>query len=106
MTAEIQGWFSHESGSMLYYLARERLPAPTIVELGSWKGRSTVWLAAAAADRGDTRVFAVDCWDGRGWPGYAPLLAGYRPGQLYDEFLQNLARAGVREIVTPLLTNL
>ncbi|UYZ12479.1 class I SAM-dependent methyltransferase [Brevibacillus sp. WF146] len=105
--APIQGWVSDQAGMVLYQLTRFYAPTGTVVELGSWKGRSTVWLAHAVKDRGAGRVFAVDTWKGtqNGGPDEQTCqayLKGYQENQLFEEFLQNLANAGVAECVQPL----
>jgi predicted O-methyltransferase YrrM len=102
-TERIQGWVSEDSGRLLHQLVVDRMPPGAVVELGSWRGLSTVWLAAGAVDRADgTRLYAIDTWVGEGWPGYAPFLVGYTPGQLHREFIENLEQAGVREAVEPI----
>ena len=64
-----------------------------IVEIGSWRGRSTTWLAAAAARRG-LKVWAIDPHqNSKEDPGARTL----------DDFLANLVRAGVRDAVEPLV---
>ncbi len=49
--AAIDGWLHPQAGASLYQLARQHLPAlaPHVVELGSWKGRSTAWLGFSDA---------------------------------------------------------
>ena len=64
-----------------------------IVEIGSWKGRSTTWLAAGARLAG-RRVYAVD-----------PHRHSreYPEAETLDEFLVNLARSGLSDVVDPLV---
>ena len=79
----IQGWLHPDSGKLLYHLARAA-PTANIVELGSWKGRSTAWLANSVRDRGEGRVYAVDTWKGTGNEEmHRQMLAGYAEDQLY-----------------------
>lgn len=57
-----KGFMPAEEGDALYeaaVAAASALPGLPFVEIGSYCGRSTVWLGAAAA-AGDTVVFAVD----------------------------------------------
>ena len=57
----IEGWLSNEVAELLIDCAR-RMPAnAVIVEIGSWKGKSTACLALA---RPDVRVFAIDPFTG------------------------------------------
>ncbi len=60
---EWQGFFSNREG-LAYALAAE---GRTVLEIGSWKGRSTMFAAATAE-----KIYAVDTWRGddyagRGW---------------------------------------
>ena len=99
----IQGWFGKDGGLLLYFLVCERIPVPIVVELGSWKGRSTIWLASAMRERGDGRVFAVDTWPDASHDSiYEPLLHGYKGSQLFDEFQQNVREAGLEQFVEPI----
>jgi MMP 1-O-methyltransferase len=60
LVAEVEGWFGLEEGRLLYRLAFEADPAGAIVEIGSWHGRSTIWLAAGAAAGRGASVVAID----------------------------------------------
>lgn len=94
----IQGWLDPNAGAVLYQFAALNAPNGNIVELGSWKGRSTAWLAFGVKDRGSGRVVAVDTWAGTRTETetlHARLLEGYGPDQLYEEFLGNLRRLGL-----------
>jgi predicted O-methyltransferase YrrM len=99
----INGWLDPNAGGVLYQLALKVAPSPVVVELGSWKGRSTAWLAYGLRDRGaGTRVIAIDTWAGtQNEPGHAKLLDGYGPDQLYQEFLGNLRGLGLEDQVEP-----
>ena len=56
----VEGWLGPSEGRLLYRLAAEANPAGVIVEIGSWHGRSTIWLAAGAATGRGARVVAID----------------------------------------------
>jgi predicted O-methyltransferase YrrM len=100
--ASIDGWLDPNAGGVLYRLARMVAPTPNVVELGSWKGRSTAWLAHGLRDRGAGRVVAIDTWAGTSnEPQHAQLLASYGPDQLYQEFLGNLRGLGLEAQVEP-----
>lgn len=98
----IHGWFDDNAGAFLYKLARLNSPKGPIVELGSWKGRSTVWLANAVKDRNEGCVYAVDTWKGSASDEtHKDFLKGYAENQLYNEFLSNIDRAGLSNYVKP-----
>lgn len=73
---KVPGMMSPEAGPMLFILSATQTIKGDIVEVGSWQGRSTLFLArgAQAADNG--RVFAVDHFLGN--PGKQAL---YRVGR-------------------------
>jgi len=97
----IQGWLLNQAGINLYQLARFCPITPTVVELGSWKGKSTLWLGSAIRDRGEGHVYSVDTWEGSpGESAHDELLKTYEPHQLYKEFLENMRVNGLKEFVT------
>ena len=72
----IKGWMSEKELQFLYDSAKEM---KSIVELGSYLGRSTVALAEGVKEA----VFAVDHWD---WKGGGGLKMD---GTEYEQFLEN-----------------
>jgi predicted O-methyltransferase YrrM len=91
--AHVEGWLSDAQGRVLFEAAAATTGRGAIVEIGSWKGRSTTWLASGARLAG-RRVYAVD-----------PHLHSHEdPGAAtVDEFLGNLARNGLADLVDPLI---
>ncbi len=91
ISAGVEGWFGSREGRLLYCLAAEADPAGCIVEIGSWHGRSTIWLGAGAKAGRGTRVFAID-------PHTGTSLRAH--GETTEDVLRvNLARAGVHDQV-------
>lgn len=101
----IEGWINDMQGYALYRLAREGEGAGAIVEIGSWLGRSTGWLAAGSQARGREPVHAVDTFDG----GPALNAEDYpilkEQGTTFHAFNDNLERAGVFEQVEPVVSD-
>jgi predicted O-methyltransferase YrrM len=60
LVRDVDGWLGGSEGRLLYRLASAADPAGAIVEIGSWQGRSTIWLAAGARAGRGARVVAVD----------------------------------------------
>jgi len=94
----IEGWLRLDEGRRLAYLA-QMVPAHlAIVELGSWKGKSTAWMALGSKLGHGARVYAVDHW--KGSPEHQHMFwdpeASTRP-----EFLGNMKWFGVDDVVTP-----
>lgn len=76
---------------LLYRLSRKVPRQATIVEIGSYLGASTCFLAAGAHKKGGT-VYAVDTWTNIG--------VSEEPRDTYDEFLRNIAP--LNDTITPL----
>lgn len=90
---DVEGWLSDAQGRALFDAAAYATGRGAIVEIGSWKGRSTVWLAHGAQAAGQ-RVYAVDRHEGSHEDPAA---------RTFDVFQSNLRRAGIEAVVTPLV---
>jgi predicted O-methyltransferase YrrM len=82
---DVPGWLSDEEGEALYELARACTGQGVIVEIGSWKGKSTICLGLGSRAGNGVRIFAVD------------PHADYRHG----EFRDNIERVGIADLVEP-----
>jgi hypothetical protein len=91
----VGGWLDVSEAWALHTAVRDAAHLPTVVEIGSWKGRSTIALALGAEARGGGRVYAVD--PHRGIARLPELGTSYR------DFRRNIAEAGVEQYVTPML---
>ena len=98
---EVRGWLLPEQAVDLYWLARSiSRPGAVLVEIGSWKGRSTVCLAKGLRHG---QLFAIDPFDGSGEPGSREIYAADQGrDSLHEDFLGVLDRFGVRDRVTVL----
>jgi predicted O-methyltransferase YrrM len=90
----IEGWLTAAEGELLFTLAASCPPGGTIVEIGSWKGKSTTWLVEGAGLASGIRLFAVDP--------HEPYLADPQADSLRD-FRENLDRLGLTARVTPIV---
>lgn len=81
--ARIQGWMSEPELRWLYAAAQR---CDTVVELGSWKGRSSYALAAGVR----TRLYCVDTFAGSEQE-RDTNHAEARDGKILDQFLGNMA---------------
>ena len=99
--ADVKGWLSPVEGYLLYRLARDGEGQGAIVEIGSWMGRSTAWLAAGSKAAGREHVHAVDVFDGG--PMLKELEVIRKEGTTYHHFTENLERLGLFDHVEPIV---
>ncbi len=105
---DLQGW--NGNAPTFKNLVHEVRPK-RIIEVGTWKGASTVSLAKACKELGlDTHITAIDTWlgslefqenqklFGAGWD--RMLKFGYP--QVYYQFLSNIIHEGVVDMIDPL----
>lgn len=89
-----EGYLSETEGKLLYRLANACKGEGTIVEIGSWKGRSTIWIGCGTKDGSKAGVFAVDPHTS------SPEMP---QGNSFREFKRNIENAGLSEIVKPIV---
>lgn len=91
------GWFYNDLQLRQLFLSHS---IKCVVEVGSWVGLSTIWLALAVGDGGS--VYAVDHWNGwideeSGERAHLDLIP-----DLYHQFLSNMIHSRVSDRVVPL----
>lgn len=86
----IDGYLSDDEGILLYNLAKEVPKDLAIVEIGSWKGKSTIWLAKGALAGNSAKVHAIDPFDGA-----SEHKAAFGKFSNLEIFLENIKNAGV-----------
>lgn len=85
---KISGWMPDIDLEYLELLA-SRVPAHgVIVEVGSFKGRSS-WTLAKSCDP-SVKVYCIDLWDDAFQVKYTPREGEPSPGSMYEEFLRNV----------------
>src|SRR5688500_180349 len=61
LAEKVHGWLTADEGDLLFRLARNvTARMGVIVEIGSWKGKSTIFLARGSLAGSRVRVYAVD----------------------------------------------
>lgn len=96
----VPGWLSLDEAYALHdavVRAALRSPEINVVEIGSWKGRSTIALGAALRACAGGRFFAIDPHHGS-----EEHVNVWGRVDTYQEFLTNIRRGGVSDVVTPL----
>jgi predicted O-methyltransferase YrrM len=85
----------------MYTLAYNCCVDGDYVELGSWKGLTTCYLATACKLRGRGRVFAVDTFEGTREHATRYKSIAAEGGTTLPAFEMSIRRAGVGAVVTP-----
>ncbi len=100
-----KGFMPLDEGDLLHRLARQRLPHGPVLEVGTYCGKSAVYLGAAAREVGGT-VFTVDHHRGSeenqpGWEYHDPTLVDREVGRIdtLGHFRRTIVRAGLEEQV-------
>jgi predicted O-methyltransferase YrrM len=76
---EVPGFSSERELHLLAYLVRQAPVTGSIVEIGAYKGRSTVWLVEAAEKRSDRpRVISIDPHLRGTWPTFCDVQKRFR----------------------------
>jgi len=95
----VDGWLSDGEAKYLYSLARFGPGKGSIVEIGSWKGKSTIVLAAGSATSHRENIYAVD--PHKGGPDQESL--GLKNVDTGREFRTNIQTAGVDSQIIPIV---
>jgi len=100
-----KGFMPDDEGLALHRLARERLPHGPVLEVGTYCGKSAVYLGAAARAAGGV-VFTVDHHHGSeenqaGWEHHDPTLVDPRTGRMdtLPHFRATIEGAGLEDVV-------
>ena len=100
-----KGFMPEDEGALLHRWARERLPHGPALEVGTYCGKSAVWLGAAAREVGGT-VVTVDHHRGSeenqsGWEHHDDTLVDHDLGLMdtLPTFRRTIATAGLEEHV-------
>lgn len=89
----LEGWLSRREIMFLYRAARQA-QGGAIVEVGSYKGRSTVCLACGSRDGHRVPVHAID-------PHVSSMQEDLREGSSWETFQRNVRQAEVEDLVVP-----
>lgn len=93
---KVDGYLTDEEGELLYTLAKNCKGKGAIVEIGSWKGKSAIWLGKGSKAGNKVKVYAIDP--------HMETPAHQRHGLIstFEEFKNNIKYAQVDDIITPI----
>lgn len=99
--SKVEGWLSPKEAKTLYKLAKNNNGHGSIVEIGSWKGKSTICLGRGSEDGNENQIYAID-------PHSAPAkkLKDYLKEDetsTFHDFERNIENANLESLVTPIV---
>jgi len=92
---KIDGWLSNSESRFLYFIAKNGTAKGAIVEIGTWKGKATIWLAIGTKQAKREKVYTIDHHRGSAEHGNNVWT--------YPEFERNINNAGVNDAVIPMI---
>ncbi len=101
VAVDCEGWLTGNEALFLYKTAK-KCDKGCIVEIGSYKGRSTMFLAAGSRAGHFAKVYSIDTHDGGRWLREKTNLGDINT---YDEFIANLEAASLREYVNVIVND-
>ena len=104
--AELDGLIGRDVGEVLYDYATAVESDRAIVELGSYRGKSTCYLATGAKEaRGGSgpTVYAVDAWSEEVSKWRKSVMAEL-PSPVFADFMAQIVKAEIEDIVIPVQT--
>jgi hypothetical protein len=99
LLANLEGLIPNDVGLRLASLASLIPSDLAIVEIGSYKGKSTCYLASGSRIGQGARVYAIDPWD---LPGNATGRFKFADPTTYSTFVEQVFQAEVEDLVTPI----
>ena len=100
---EIPGYFEYES---FYKLCLKLVPENgTLVEIGSWRGRSTSCMGSLIKKLNRTvKFYSVDTWEGSNEEPHIKFLQKLKAQgkTLFNEFQENIKSCGVDDVIIPI----
>lgn len=98
LTSRVDGWLGDGEGRLLYTLAKNCPSNNVIVEIGSWKGKSTIWLGKGSQAGHNVKVYAIDPHVGS-----EEHAKDGKEVWTFDEFKKNIEGAQVDDVIVPIV---
>ena len=94
----IDGWLTDAERELLFNLAKRCRGKGCVVEIGSWKGKSTICLAKGLKENNKVKIYAID-------PHIGSSEHQETDGKVstFEEFENNIKNAQVDDIIVPLV---
>ncbi len=96
ISRSIPGMISPRSGQFLYTMCYMQQLLGDVVEIGSWQGRSTSFLARAVGNSGNGKFYAIDHFKGNVGKEHYFVVEQQDLSDLKENFLSNMERIGLK----------
>lgn len=96
----IEGWLTKNEAVFLFEHAKNVMPENAIVEIGSWKGRSTTCLGIGSQSGKNAKIYAIDPHVGS-----SEHQRKFGKVDTFKDFLKNIQRYSVSEFIEPIRDN-
>jgi predicted O-methyltransferase YrrM len=93
---DVGGWLSDTEGSLLYALAQRCAGRGVIVEIGSYTGKSTIFLGKGSMAGKNVKIYAID-------PHREPFQRKEDATGTYEKFKKNIENAQLGDLVNPIV---
>lgn len=98
--AGAEGWFTEKEGRFLFESAERTAAEGVLVEIGSYQGKSTIFLSLGSRAGEGKKVFAIDPHDGGDDREKYRVIGST---DTFGSFKKNIEAAGASELVVPLV---
>ncbi|MGD0355478.1 MAG: class I SAM-dependent methyltransferase [Dehalococcoidia bacterium] len=98
IASKIDGWLTGREGELLFNLAKNCTGKGVIVEIGSWKGKSTIYLGLGSKAGKQVVLYAIDPHSGS-----SEHKEMFGIVWTFQEFQDNIKNAGLNDIVNPII---
>jgi len=88
--SQIGGWLTKSEGEFLYDIARGMAHNLSLIEIGSWKGRSTICLGKGSIDGNNAPIYAIDPHTGS-----SEHRKAFGIVDTFEQFKTNIKNAGI-----------
>ena len=100
IASPIPGMLTEDAGKYLFTLCYTQQLRGDVVEIGSWQGYSTSFLARAVAESGNGRMYAIDHFKGNAGKEYIYAVEKSDLSDLQEKFRENMQHLDLAQTVS------
>ena len=96
-TKNIGGWLTKAEGIFLFNISQKIKSENIIIEIGSWKGKSTICLGNGSKNGNKSKIFAIDPHTGS-----SEHKKIFNKVDTFNNFKENIKKAGINNLIYPI----